>query len=103
VRRIARKERCRQRRETEKPRSGRRTDLFDGNNLLRLVVHGLVHGAETPCAELLHESILTGRITARHWIRFSGGSQLGFGRGWRTHGFGLWRNGSVNGWTLLQT
>jgi len=67
----------------------RRTDLFDSNNLLRLVVHGLVHSTKTPRAELLHESVLTGRITARHWIRFTRASQLRFGRGWRMHGFGL--------------
>ena len=70
-------------------RSRRRTDLFDGNNLLRLVVHGLVHSTKTPRAELLHECVLTSRITARHWIRFTRASQLRFGRGWRMHVFGL--------------
>ena len=81
----------------------RRTDLFDCDNLLRLVVHGLVHGAKTPYTQLLHEGILTSRIIARHWVRFWGTSWLGFGGGRRIHWFRLWRNGNVNRWTLLQS
>lgn len=70
-------------------KNGGRTDLFDGNDLLGLVMHGFVHGAKTPGAELLHESIWTGRITTRRWIRFSGALLLEFGRGGRMHGYGL--------------
>jgi hypothetical protein len=70
-------------------RSARRTDLFDCDNLPRLVVHGLVHNAKAPRAQLLHEGVLAGRITARHWIRFLGVSGLGFGRGRGMHWFGL--------------
>lgn len=80
--------------------SKRRTDLFDCDNLLRLIVHGLVHGAKTPHTQLLHESVLTSRITAWHWVRFLGISWLGFRGGRGIHWFRLWRNGNVNRWTL---
>jgi len=46
------------------------TYLLDCDDLLGLVVDGLVHSTETACAELLQERVLAGGIVARYRIRF---------------------------------
>lgn len=44
--------------------------MLDSDDLLRLIVHGLVHGPETAGPELLEQRILAGRVGARNGIWF---------------------------------
>ena len=40
-------------------------DLFDGNDLFRLIVDGFIDGSKTAGPEFLQEGILTGRVVMR--------------------------------------
>lgn len=46
-----------------------RTYLFDGHDLLCLVMHSLVHRPETTCAKLLQQYVLARRVAARYGVR----------------------------------
>lgn len=60
--------------------------LFDGNNLLRVIVHGLVDGSKTAGSKFLEEGILACWIGTGNW----GGLSLSLGT---SLVFRLWRRG----------
>lgn len=65
----------------------RRTYLLDGDDLLGLVVHGLVDGPEAAGAELLEQRVLAGGVAAWQGIRLSRADGGRRGRGARKN---LW-------------